>query len=163
MIHGGPGDSGREHRAHPSCVAPFPLQIAYRAVFFWEYFGPLVVYSLFFFFPYLFYNRTRQAIRGPRGGARGLTADGNACNSWCDGKLPMMACSSPECSESPLPRPPAASRRSMALPRRPHSPSGLRTTPSASQRRSWCTGGACMQEDMYGDCAIVVCSVGWHP
>lgn len=31
------------------------LQIAYSTVFFWEYFGPLVIYPLFFFFPQYLY------------------------------------------------------------------------------------------------------------
>ncbi|CAL8462603.1 g2136 [Coccomyxa elongata] len=30
-------------------------QIGYSTVFFWEYFGPLVVYALFYFFPSVFY------------------------------------------------------------------------------------------------------------
>ena len=33
-----------------------PLQIAYRTVFFWEYFGPLAVYPLFYFLPQVFYS-----------------------------------------------------------------------------------------------------------
>ena len=31
-------------------------QVAYRAVFFWEYFGPLAVYPLFYFLPQLLYS-----------------------------------------------------------------------------------------------------------
>ncbi len=31
------------------------LQVGYAAVFFWEYFGPMVVYSLIYFFPHLIY------------------------------------------------------------------------------------------------------------
>ncbi|GJP29208.1 hypothetical protein CLOM_g19149 [Closterium sp. NIES-68] len=30
-------------------------QIGFKTVFFWEYFGPLVLYSLFYFFPQVFY------------------------------------------------------------------------------------------------------------
>ena len=30
-------------------------QIGYSTVFFWEYFGPLVVYPLFFFLPHFLY------------------------------------------------------------------------------------------------------------
>ena len=39
----------------PACAARACLQIAYAAVFFWEYFGPLAVYPLFYFLPQLFY------------------------------------------------------------------------------------------------------------
>ena len=35
-------------------VAPAP-QIGYSTVFFWEYFGPLVTYAVFYFFPHVFY------------------------------------------------------------------------------------------------------------
>lgn len=31
------------------------VQIGYRTVFFWEYFGPLVIYPLFYFLPQLLY------------------------------------------------------------------------------------------------------------
>ena len=31
------------------------LQIGYAAVFFWEYFGPMVVYALIYFLPHLVY------------------------------------------------------------------------------------------------------------
>lgn len=31
------------------------LQVGYAAVFFWEYFGPMVVYALIYFFPHLIY------------------------------------------------------------------------------------------------------------
>lgn len=30
-------------------------QIGYTTVFFWEYFGPLVTYAVFYFFPHVFY------------------------------------------------------------------------------------------------------------
>lgn len=36
------------------CVALGP-QIGYTTVFFWEYFGPLVTYAMFYFFPHVFY------------------------------------------------------------------------------------------------------------
>ena len=32
------------------------VQIGYRTVFFWEYLGPLLIYPLFFLFPFLFYS-----------------------------------------------------------------------------------------------------------
>ena len=35
-------------------VAPAP-QIGYTTVFFWEYFGPLVTYAVFYYFPHVFY------------------------------------------------------------------------------------------------------------
>mmetsp|Transcript_3273 Transcript_3273/g.8093 ORF Transcript_3273/g.8093 Transcript_3273/m.8093 type:complete len:311 (-) Transcript_3273:895-1827(-) len=35
-------------------------QIGYSTVFFWEYFGPLVVYPLFFLFPSVFYGATPE-------------------------------------------------------------------------------------------------------
>ena len=35
-------------------VAP-ASQIGYSTVFFWEYFGPLVTYAVFYFFPHVFY------------------------------------------------------------------------------------------------------------
>ena len=34
---------------------PAIMQIGYTTVFFWEYFGPLVVYALFYFFPGVLY------------------------------------------------------------------------------------------------------------
>ena len=42
------------------CVTPCNtltlwLQIGYAAVFFWEYFGPMVVYALIYFLPHLVY------------------------------------------------------------------------------------------------------------
>ncbi|CAD7701677.1 unnamed protein product [Ostreobium quekettii] len=37
-------------------------QIAYIAVFFWEYFGPLAVYPLFYFFPKLLYPFHREPV-----------------------------------------------------------------------------------------------------
>eukprot|EP00983_Pelagomonas_calceolata_P000057 1568-Pelagomonas_calceolata.AAC.3 len=37
------------------------MQVGYATVFFWEYFGPLIVYPLFFFFPKLFYPGMRCA------------------------------------------------------------------------------------------------------
>lgn len=33
----------------------FCLQIDYSTVFFFEYFGPMVIYPLFFFLPHIFY------------------------------------------------------------------------------------------------------------
>ena len=39
------------------------MQIGYTTVFFWEYFGPLVVYALFYFFPGVFYP-TDKCVRG---------------------------------------------------------------------------------------------------
>jgi len=36
-------------------------QIGYSTVFFWEYFGPLVVYALFYFFPSVFYPSFKYA------------------------------------------------------------------------------------------------------
>ena len=41
----------------PPCMSL--LQISYSTVFFWEYFGPLVVYPLFYFLPDLFYPGTK--------------------------------------------------------------------------------------------------------
>ena len=42
--------------ANPSEAPVAPaLQIGYTTVFFWEYFGPLVTYSVFYFFPHVFY------------------------------------------------------------------------------------------------------------
>lgn len=35
--------------------AALRLQIDYSTVFFFEYFGPLVIYPLFFFLPQIFY------------------------------------------------------------------------------------------------------------
>ena len=32
-------------------------QIGYQMVFFWEYFGPLAIYPLFYFLPSLIYGR----------------------------------------------------------------------------------------------------------
>lgn len=60
------------HWRHCHCIATPPLlclpcsryalppphlswQIGYSTVFFWEYFGPLVVYPLFFFLPQYLY------------------------------------------------------------------------------------------------------------
>jgi hypothetical protein len=37
------------------CCAAFHLQIDYSTVFFFEYFGPLVIYPLFFLLPQIFY------------------------------------------------------------------------------------------------------------
>lgn len=44
-------------RHEPSCHPLLLLypQIDYATVFFWEYFGPLVVYPLFYFFPQYLY------------------------------------------------------------------------------------------------------------
>uniref|UniRef100_A0A7S3QRB7 Ubiquitin-like domain-containing protein n=2 Tax=Dunaliella tertiolecta TaxID=3047 RepID=A0A7S3QRB7_DUNTE len=39
-------------------------QVGYATVFFWEYFGPLIVYPLFFFFPKLFYPGMRSEAAG---------------------------------------------------------------------------------------------------
>ena len=33
----------------------FRMQIGYSTVFFWEYFGPLAVYPLFYYLPQIFY------------------------------------------------------------------------------------------------------------
>jgi len=33
-------------------------QVGYSTVFFWEYFGPFVIYPLFFVFPYVFYSKS---------------------------------------------------------------------------------------------------------
>jgi very-long-chain enoyl-CoA reductase len=33
------------------------LQIGYSTVFFFEYFGPMVIYPLFFLFPAVFYGK----------------------------------------------------------------------------------------------------------
>lgn len=33
----------------------FSSQVGYSTVFFWEYFGPLVVYPLFYLLPHVFY------------------------------------------------------------------------------------------------------------
>lgn len=33
----------------------FTPQIGYRTVFFWEYFGPLVIFPLFYLLPHIFY------------------------------------------------------------------------------------------------------------
>lgn len=38
--------------AHLSCP---PAQIGYATVFFWEYFGPMMVYPLFYFLPQYLY------------------------------------------------------------------------------------------------------------
>lgn len=39
----------------PPSPSPLSPQIGYSTVFFFEYFGPLVIYPVFFFFPQLFY------------------------------------------------------------------------------------------------------------
>ena len=40
---------------HLTAVHAPGRQIGYSTVFFWEYFGPLVTYALFYFFPRVFY------------------------------------------------------------------------------------------------------------
>lgn len=44
--------TGPSHAHHAS---PLPRQIGYATVFFWEYFGPLMVYPLFYMLPQIFY------------------------------------------------------------------------------------------------------------
>lgn len=40
-------------------------QIGYRTVFFWEYFGPLVIFPLFYLLPHIFYPGFKSAPRYP--------------------------------------------------------------------------------------------------
>jgi hypothetical protein len=42
-----------EEPNHDSCL--YGVQIGYTTVFFWEYFGPLAVYALIYFFPQFVY------------------------------------------------------------------------------------------------------------
>ena len=51
-----------------ACSHSFPatVQIGYTTVFFWEYFGPLVVYALFYFFPGVCYP-TYKCVRDRSG------------------------------------------------------------------------------------------------
>ncbi|KAG2447625.1 hypothetical protein HYH02_007543 [Chlamydomonas schloesseri] len=54
-------------------------QIGYSTVFFWEYFGPLVVYPLFFFLPQYLYPGTKL----PAGGPQHALVQKLACGYWC--------------------------------------------------------------------------------
>ena len=58
-------------------------QVGYQTVFFWEYFGPLVIYPLFLFFPALFYSADdiRSASKGDS--ANPCLAQKLACAYWC--------------------------------------------------------------------------------
>ena len=43
------------HGCHSRHIVASAPQIGYSTVFFWEYFGPLVTYAVFYFFPHVFY------------------------------------------------------------------------------------------------------------
>ena len=50
-----PGHHYRNPLNSVTILVPDVSQIGYSTVFFWEYFGPLVVYPLFFFLPHFLY------------------------------------------------------------------------------------------------------------